>query len=172
MHQHAIDLIRFHRPILQHQNRVARIQLPRRTQGGLHDRHGTAEHASLRVAANQRLTAQRNHPAAIRLSDCVQQRCFVVAAGRTRASVETRRHHRPIKRHPTASLPQKNLQRTEVTEANNDFRLARICAQRFFHKIVRTVPTAQRHEAIYPLVSEIAEQLQVSFGYRGREIPV
>src|SRR5262249_41521725 len=64
MHQRAIHLPRLHPAILEHQNRAARIQFPRRPKRRLNQRQASAKQNSIALAVDHRLALQTNAPSA------------------------------------------------------------------------------------------------------------
>ena len=67
------------------------------------------------------LPKKRNFPAGIGIANRLEKRVFVVAVRIIRAAIEPRRDHGAVKGDPAAPLPEIDLERGEIAEADDTF---------------------------------------------------
>src|SRR4029077_8878194 len=135
-----------------------RVQLPRRAQRRLQDSETTTEKSAFRLTADQRLRAQRHAPTRGSIRNRLQERMFVITVRVVGSVIEARGSHWTVECNPFGLLPKVNLQRGEVAEADDAFRLLEFRGKVGAEKIARAVPAARGHQTADPPVPECAEQ--------------
>ena len=116
MQQHAIELVRFQAPVLQHQNTAASVEFPRSANRCFDQSNASAQQRSYGRAARQRFPAQRRGPAAIGRGHRAHESIRIVPPGGIGALVKAAGHERTVKSDPMKFLPQKNVDRRQIAE--------------------------------------------------------
>src|ERR1700751_475291 len=170
MHEGAINLVGANAAILQNEDGAVCIEFPRRAEGRLKQREAATEEAAFGLALHKRISPQSHFPSAAGVADSLQKRVFVIAVRVIGATIQSGGGHGAVEGHPTTTLPEINLQRGEIAEADDAFGLLQLRAKIGIEQIRGTIAATKRDEASNLGVARRLQKRILAFSRRGRKV--
>ena len=104
------------------------------------------------------------------VADSLQKRVLVIAVRVIGATIQSGGDHGPVEGHPATHLPEINLQRGEIAEADDAFGLLQLRAKIGIEQIGGTIAATKRDEASNLGVARRFQKRILAFSRRGRKV--